>query len=56
MEELFKPTFNVKYGTEFLGNLVAQNGLREGLRRYGPANVGYYYADKVLGIYNRYKQ
>jgi soluble lytic murein transglycosylase-like protein len=55
MEELYKPTFNVKYGAEFLGNLVTKYGLRDGLKRYGPMNVGYYYADKVLGIYNNYK-
>lgn len=56
MEELYKPTFNVKFGTEFLGNLVSKYGLRDGLKRYGPMNVGYYYADKVIGIYNNYKR
>ena len=56
MAELYKPIFNVKYGTGMLGNLVASKGsIREALFRYGPSGGGYYYADKVLGIYNRYK-
>ena len=57
MEELYKPTFNVKYGTQFLGNLVkSQGSIRNALFRYGPTGGGYYYADKVLGIYNNYKK
>jgi len=57
MEELFRPNFNVKYGTNFLGNLVnSQGSIRNALFKYGPANVGYYYADKVLAIYNKYKK
>jgi soluble lytic murein transglycosylase-like protein len=50
--ELQDPTFNIQYGTGMLANLVAKYGsIREALRYYGPRDVGYYYADKVLGIY-----
>jgi hypothetical protein len=31
-----------------------QGNVREALRAYGPMNVGYYYADKVLGIYQSF--
>ena len=55
--ELEDPTFNVKYGTGMLANLVAKYGdVREALRYYGPKDVGYYYADKVLGIYASYRK
>jgi hypothetical protein len=53
--ELQDPDFNVAYGTKMLAGLVSRHGsLREALKSYGPMNVGYYYADKVLGIYQRY--
>ena len=53
--ELQDPEFNVKYGTRMLARLVNENGdLREALRAYGPKDVGYYYADKVIGIYQAY--
>ena len=52
MSELYDPEFNVSYGTRMLSGLVAKRGsVRDGLMAYGPANVGYYYADKVLAIY-----
>jgi hypothetical protein len=54
-DELKNPEFNVSYGTRMLAGLVGKTGnLREALKSYGPANVGYYYADKVLGIYQNY--
>ena len=54
-DELKDPEFNVSYGTRMLAGLVGKTGnLREALKSYGPANVGYYYADKVLGIYQTY--
>lgn len=54
--ELQDPEFNVAYGTRMLAGLLRRHGsLREALRYYGPMNVGYYYADKVLGIYQRYR-
>jgi Transglycosylase SLT domain len=53
--ELQDPDFNIAYGTKMLAGLVSRHGsLREALKSYGPMNVGYYYADKVLGIYQRY--
>ncbi len=56
-EQLQDPEFNVSYGTKMLAGLVKRNGdLREALKSYGPMNVGYYYADKVLGLFQRYGQ
>jgi soluble lytic murein transglycosylase-like protein len=50
--ELQDPAFNIDYGTHFLASLVERRGsLREALYAYGPMGMGYYYADKVLGIY-----
>jgi hypothetical protein len=38
-----------------LAGLVKHAGsLREALKAYGPMDVGYYYADKVLAIYKIY--
>jgi soluble lytic murein transglycosylase-like protein len=52
ISELEKPNFNIKYGTGMLAGLFQKYGnIREALKYYGPMNVGYYYADKVLGIY-----
>jgi soluble lytic murein transglycosylase-like protein len=54
-EELKDPEFNVKYGTRMLAGLLSRNGtLREALKSYGPMNVGYFYADKVMAIFERY--
>jgi hypothetical protein len=53
--ELQDPEFNIKYGTRMLARLVNNHGdLRSALKFYGPKDVGYYYADKVLGIYAKY--
>jgi soluble lytic murein transglycosylase-like protein len=53
--ELQDPEFNVDYGTGMLAGLVKHSGsLREALKAYGPMDSGYYYADKVLGIYQQY--
>jgi soluble lytic murein transglycosylase-like protein len=55
--ELQDPEFNVKYGTRMLAGLLNKYGdMREALKAYGPKDMGYYYADKVLGIYQRYGQ
>jgi soluble lytic murein transglycosylase-like protein len=55
--ELQDPQFNIKYGTSMLAGLVAKYGdIKEALRYYGPGDVGYYYADKVLGIYQNYRK
>lgn len=53
--ELSDPNFNVKYGTRLLAGLVnRKGGLREALKAYGPMDVGYTYADKVLSLYQQY--
>jgi soluble lytic murein transglycosylase-like protein len=55
IEELQNPDFNITYGTKMLSGLVKHSGsLREALKAYGPMDVGYYYADKVLAIFERY--
>lgn len=55
IKELQDPDFNVKYGVKMLAGLNRRHGnLRDALMAYGPANVGYYYADKVLGIFEKY--
>jgi soluble lytic murein transglycosylase-like protein len=53
--ELEDPAYNIDYGTNYLAGLVEKRGsVREALFAYGPMNVGYTYADKVLGIYAAY--
>jgi soluble lytic murein transglycosylase-like protein len=50
-QDLLDPAFNVDYGTRMLANLIGKYGSeREALKAYGPYDVGYYYADKVLAI------
>jgi hypothetical protein len=57
ISELEDPEFNIKYGTRMLANLRSHYGnLRDALKHYGPMDVGYSYADKVLNIYNNYQQ
>lgn len=56
-ERLKDPEFNIKYGTRMLAGLLQKKGdLREALRSYGPMDVGYYYADIVLGIFQNHSQ
>jgi soluble lytic murein transglycosylase-like protein len=56
IQQLEDPEFNVAFGTRMLGRLVRKYGnLRDALKAYGPMDVGYYYAEKVLGIYQSYK-
>ena len=56
-DELQDPNFNVEYGTGMLSGLVNKHGnVRDALRSYGPMDVGYYYADKVLSIYQSYSK
>ncbi|MDI6694028.1 MAG: transglycosylase SLT domain-containing protein [Anaerolineales bacterium] len=55
-EELMNPEFNIAYGTRMLAGLLRRHGnLREALKSYGPMNSGYSYADKVLGLFERYR-
>ncbi len=54
--ELYDPEFNIAFGTKMLTELYQRRGtLRDALMSYGPMDVGYYYADKVLKIYEDYK-
>jgi soluble lytic murein transglycosylase-like protein len=56
IEELLEPDFNVEYGSQMLSGLVARQGsLREALKAYGPMDVDYSYADRVLSIYENYR-
>lgn len=56
MAELYDPEFNIRYGTRMLAGLISRRGsVRDGLMAYGPMNVGYSYADKVLAIYERFR-
>jgi soluble lytic murein transglycosylase-like protein len=55
--ELQDAKFNVRYGTGMLAGLQGKYGnIRDALKYYGPKDVGYYYADKVLGIFESYKR
>lgn len=55
MNELFDPEYNVAYATRMLADLIARHGdVRNALRAYGPMDVGYYYADLVIGTMNNY--
>jgi len=55
MKELYDPQFNIEYGTGMLANLTSKYGnYRDALKAYGPGDMGYVYADKVLAIYERY--
>ena len=54
-EELQNPEYNIRYGTRMLAGLVKRQGsLRDGLRSYGPMDMGYRYADQILAIYETY--
>lgn len=52
--ELEDPVFNVSYGSQMLAGLVEKYGnIRTALKAYGPMDVGFAYADKVLGVWER---
>jgi hypothetical protein len=54
ISELEDPDFNVAYGTRMLAGLNNRFGnIRDALKSYGPMDVGYSYADKVLAIFER---
>lgn len=56
-KKLVDPEYNIKYGTRILARLLKKHGdIREALKAYGPMDVGYYYADRVLAIYDTYHQ
>jgi hypothetical protein len=50
-QELLDPAYNVDFGSKMLAGLITKWGNeRDALKAYGPYDVGYYYADKVLAI------
>lgn len=54
--ELEDPDFNIAYGTRMLAGLFERRGsLRDALYAYGPMDVGYSYADRILGIFQQYQ-
>jgi soluble lytic murein transglycosylase-like protein len=54
INELQDPEFNIEYGTRMLAGLLARHqDWREALKRYGPYDVGYAYADIVLSLYSQ---
>jgi soluble lytic murein transglycosylase-like protein len=54
IQELEEPAFNVEYGTRMLAGLISREGdVRDALKYYGPMDMGYRYADKVLAIWSR---
>lgn len=56
MSELYDPETNVAYGANMLSGLIGRFGnVRDALKAYGPKDVGYYYADIILGIFNSYQ-
>jgi soluble lytic murein transglycosylase-like protein len=55
IDELLEPGFNIKYGAGMLAGLINRLGSeREALKSYGPMDMGYSYADRVLAIYENY--
>lgn len=53
IEDLKAPAFNVEYGVRMLAGLIEKHGnTRDALKAYGPGDVDYWYAEKVLGIYS----
>jgi len=55
-DDLQDPEFNIAYGTKYLAQQLDRHGnLRSALKAYGPMNVGFYYADKVLAIYENHR-
>ena len=54
--ELENPEFNLAYGSQMLADLYARHGsYREALFRYGPMDMGYAYADRVISIWENYQ-
>ena len=55
-KELYDPFFNIRYGSNYLADLIELKGSeREALFSYGPIDMGYHYADTVLAIYQEYR-
>jgi soluble lytic murein transglycosylase-like protein len=56
IQDLLDPAFNIDYGTRMLAALISNKGsLRSALYAYGPMDVGFSYADRVLAIYSSHQ-
>ena len=56
MQELWEPDFNIRFGARLLARLIDLHGsLRAGLKAYGPMDMDFAYADRVLEIYESYR-
>lgn len=56
MQELWEPDFNIRYGARLLARLIDLHGSpRAGLKAYGPMDMGFAYADRVLEIYESHR-
>lgn len=56
IKELEDPEFNVAFGTRMLSGLIQKQGsVRAALKAYGPMDVGFSYADKVLEVWDRHR-
>ena len=56
IQDLLDPAFNIDFGTRMLAALITNKGsLRSALHAYGPMDVGFSYADKVLAIYSSHQ-
>jgi Transglycosylase SLT domain len=50
-QELLDPEYNINYGAKMLAGLIGKlRSTREALKAYGPMDMDYAYADKVLSI------
>jgi soluble lytic murein transglycosylase-like protein len=57
IDKLQDPGFNIQYGAQMLKRLTSKLGTyREALKSYGPMDMGYAYADRVLQIYAQYQK
>lgn len=53
-QALLDPDFNIAFGTNLLADYFKKTGdIREALMAYGPMDMGYAYADKVLALYRQ---
>ncbi len=55
-QELREPAYNISYGTHLLADLILLSGsVRDGLKMYGPIQMDYQYADRVISIMGTYR-
>jgi len=55
-QELREPDFNILFGARLLARLIDLHGsLRAGLKAYGPMDMDFAYADRVLEIFESHR-